>query len=351
MSEATSTDPRFADALRSAEPAPEVATALRGALGEGMSVTLAALHDEALHRARLGLFDDAEARLRTLLMLDPEDTDAQVLLTRVQDAAGRPADALATLDAALKAGGSAPEGLRERLEEAVRAPKKDDDATRARVAAREQSELRTLRGEARTLRSEAVQLQGEVDGLRRTNTHWKIATIIGSVFGIGMLALFLTQPDTPAVITAPATAEEAKLDLSLEPGSGDRTNEILAGTQPAAPPAPADATATTPAAPAVPATTATPTSSTPANDAAATAPPAEAPTAPAPTKKGKQACTAEKTLDSGACLHTVESGDTLGKIALRYYGKSSLSPRIEKANRKKLKRKGGLAVGSVLVIP
>ncbi len=348
MSEATSTDPRFADAPRSAEPAPEVATTLRGALGEGMSVTLAALHDEGLHRARLGLFGDAEARLRTLLMLDPEDTDAQVLLARVQDAAGRPADALATLDAALKAGGSAPEGLRERLEEAVRAPKKDDDATRARVAAREQSELRTLRGEARTLRSEAVQLQGEVDGLRRTNTHWKIATILGSVFGIGMLALFLTQPDTPAVITAPATAEEARLDLSLEPGSGDRTNEILAGTQPATTTAPTDAAATTPPAQA---TTTPPANPAPTNDAAATEPPAEAPATPAPTKKGKQACTAEKTLDSGACLHTVERGDTLGKIALRYYGKSSLSSRIEKANRKKLKRKGGLAVGSVLVIP
>lgn len=310
-----------------------------------MSAMLAALHDEALHRARLGLFGDADARLRTLLMLDPEDTDAQVLLARVQDAAGRPSDALATLDAAMKAGGSAPEGLRERLEEAARAPKKDDDATRARVAAREQSELRTLRGEARTLRSEAVQLQGEVDGLRRTNTHWKIATIIGSVFGIGMLALFLTQPDTPAAITAPATAEEAKLDLNLEPGSGDRTNEILAGTQP---PAPVDAAATTPPAQA---TTTLPATPAPTTDAAATAPPAEAPTAPAPTKKGKQACTAEKTLDSGACLHTVERGDTLGKIALRYYGKSSLSSRIEKANRKKLRRKGGLAVGSVLIIP
>lgn len=49
--------------------------------------------------------------------------------------------------------------------------------------------------------------------------------------------------------------------------------------------------------------------------------------------------------------HTVTKGDTLSKIAIRYYGKASLWRRVYDANRGAIDSPDKLKVGSVLTIP
>jgi nucleoid-associated protein YgaU len=185
---------------------------------------------------------------------------------------------------------------------------------------------------------------------------------VASGFGILLVLVLGLRSPEPAVDTVPRTTKEAELDLSLEQGD-DRTAEIL-GTAPGAAttaPAgtPADAAqgsaatakapaATDPKAPATPPTDPKATDPKPADAKATDAKPAEE-KADAKPGKATEACSAEKTAESGACLHTVAKGDTLGKLAQRYYGKSSLSKRIEKANKTRLKK--GMRPGTELVIP
>jgi LysM repeat protein len=59
--------------------------------------------------------------------------------------------------------------------------------------------------------------------------------------------------------------------------------------------------------------------------------------------------TADTTSASGSRGYVVKSGDTLGSIALKYYGKASAADRIRKANHSALKK--GLKPGMKLIIP
>jgi nucleoid-associated protein YgaU len=355
VSEAPTTDPRFTDALRAPSGAPDAAQALRAALGGSLGETVDHLHDEAVRKARLGLFAEAEAKLHTLLSLDPEDGEALVLLARVLEAGDRPQAALAALETAQKAGHVAPEGLRERLEEAARQGRRggEDDA-RARVAAREHGELRSLRAETRTLRSELLQAQGETLTLKRTTNHWRVATAVASLFGMLMVVMLVREGDRP-VNTLPRTAEETKTDVTLDKENGARTAEVLRQAPPAASPTEPNAPAAAP--PATPekaeklAEKAPEKPADPKSKASEAAAKEEAAPAPTTGKKGPLACTTEKTVKSGPCLHTVRKGDTFGKLAQRYYGKSSLSSRIAKVNQKKPNKMSDLKVGSKLLIP
>ena len=54
---------------------------------------------------------------------------------------------------------------------------------------------------------------------------------------------------------------------------------------------------------------------------------------------------------SPAVTHTVQSGETLSKIAKEYYGDSSQYRRIFEANRDKLKDPDNIQVGQQLTIP
>ncbi len=69
----------------------------------------------------------------------------------------------------------------------------------------------------------------------------------------------------------------------------------------------------------------------------------------AKSSKGTDGTTTTKT--AGPRVHVVKSGDTLGSLALKYYGKASLDDRIRKANKALLKSKKGLKVGMKLTIP
>jgi LysM repeat protein len=247
------------------------------------------LYNEALGLAREGHLGQAQARLQMLLCLDPDDADALLLLSKVHAAQGRPSEALARLDAAVSAGAMGPPGFRDCLESAIRTERMQDEERRARVVAREQGELKALRSETRQLRSDNVRLETEVTDSVGRERLWRHVAMGVSVLG-SVLALLLAFSHRPVEIAElPAPAPEV-----------------------AAIPAPIETVVT---------------------------PPADEAPAPAPVA------------EQGPRTHVVASGDTLYKLAKRYYGNAGAWERIRAANADKLGGSIDLKLGTRLVIP
>ncbi len=268
------------------------------------------LYNEALELAREGHLGPALQRLQMLVCLDPDDGEALLLLSRVHAAQGRWTDALARLDAASAAGAVPPAGLRDAFESAIRAERSRDEEHRARVAAREQGEMRALRNEARTLRSETIRLETEVNETRERERSWKLAALAAGVFGtvvIGLLALLGGGDPAPVVVTAemrPPVVEGGLPDVVV-----DAPTVAVASEPPAA----------------VPVKVGVP------DEVVA---PADAIVVPA-----------------GPTTHVVKKNETLYKLAARYYGNKSEWKRIAEANPQTGPDGTRLALGMELVIP
>lgn len=286
------------------------------------------LYNEALVLARDGLLGPAAQRLQMLVCLDPDDADGHILLAKVYAAQGRAGEALSRLEAAIEAGAVAPVGLREHLEGLIRAERSRDEEHRARVAAREQGEIKALRQEARNLRSETIRLEAEVTETREREKLWRgaIAVVASltacAVIVFGLLMMFKT-PDAPTPAAPKAAAAAAPKPLS-EP------LEVMDLTEPPG----AATTAVQVTQPKVAADAAVPA------DAAAPA------AAPAP-----KAAAAEPSRVTLPTHHVVVSGDTLYTLAGRYYGDRTQFEKIKAANKKVLKNGIALKLGMELTIP
>ncbi len=292
---------QFDDAPR-AGIVPEDGTAVIGRVLKEAGVDVpCTLYNEAIDYARQGHLGQAMSRLQMLLCLDPDDADAHLLLAKVHAAQSKPTEALARLEAATAGGAVPPAGFREYLEAAIRAERSRDEEQRTRVAAREMAEVRALRTEARQLRTDNVRLETEVADAFHRERLWKYATIGASVFGsLVILVLAFTTPSS--------------------------TNADLLPTA-----------VTTPVAPTIVDVQAP----TPVMAAAPAAEPVAAPIA-APVAAARPA---------GPKDHVVASGDTLYKIAKRYYGDSTKWERIQSANAGKIKNGKDLTLGTTLTIP
>lgn len=168
------------------------------------------LYNEALDLAREGHLGQAAQRLQMLLCLDPDDAEALLLNAKVNAAQGRPVEALARLDQAVAAGALPPAGFRDYLEAAVRAERSREEEHRARVASREQGELKALRGEARQLRTENVRLESEVGTATERERTWKWVAIGASVVGLvalGLSGMIAGRGARPATAEAEPVAE------------------------------------------------------------------------------------------------------------------------------------------------
>ncbi len=288
------------------------------------------LYDEALAFAREGHLGQAQSRLQMLTCLDPDDAEALLLMAKVHAAQGRPGEALARLDAAVAAGGLAPAGFREQLESAIRVERAREEEHRSRIAAREQGEIRSLRNETRTLRSETVRLETEMAQSRDRERNWKYAALGVSVAGIlGMSILAFAggrnaDPEVPVV----ATAEVGTPAADAAPGS---VPTARIETPPAAVASPSPVVSGASAG-------AVPVEASPAPVAAI---PAPAKASPPPMKA----------TDGGPRVHVVGKGDTLYKLANRYYGDSSRWKEIEAANKGLLGKSIDLSLGMKLKIP
>lgn len=304
MSEALNADSiEFDDAPRPTDNAGEATSRIRSACdAAGLNVP-AGLYNEALELAREGHLGQAHARLTMLLCLDPDDADALLLMSKVQAAQGRPAEALARLEASIDAGAFPPAGFREQLEAAIRAERAREEEARARVASREQGETRQLRAEARELRSENSRLEVELSDAAYREKTWKYLAI-----GLGALVVLVVA------LFSFAGRNEAPAPVA----------EIPPTVAPAVD-APAVAHAAAPAEGAKP--------------VAKAAPAKPAPAAP------------EVAPANGPRVHVVGPNDTLYKLSKRYYGDASKWEKIRDANKGTLKNGKDLSLGMKIVIP
>lgn len=248
-------------------------------------------------------------RLRMLLVLDPADAEAALLLGKVLAGMARWQEALTWLDAASANGRVLPAGLRDEVSDALRREVHDSEAQRQRLQARERGEVRTLRAEAKKLRADNVILEQQVTDLDKRVGFWSIATVVvsGSASALLLAAILFGGPDAPEV--APVAASEA-LAVTAPAAPADAAPEAVSAAEPTAAPV-------------------------------AAAPKPAAPTPAAPAAKAGVLTT-----------HTVASGENLSVIAQKYYGKSSEWRKILTANEKVLKgdvRK--LRPGQKLTIP
>ena len=256
------------------------------------------LYDEALAFARDGRLATASARLRMLLVLDPSDGEAAMLLGKVLASQGKWQESLTHLDSAASKGARLPEGLRDNVEVQLRKKVQDAEAQRSKLVDRERGELRSLRNEAKGLRSEIAALEQQAFDLARKAKLWSSATalVAGSAAALLLAALVFGGGEEATEIEEEEVA----------------STEIVSPTE-----------TTTP----------------------------EVMTTVVGTETAQRATRAERT-EGVAATHTVRKGDTLGAIARKYYGKSSQWKPILDANTEKLNGSvHALRPGMVLNIP
>jgi LysM repeat protein len=261
----------------------------------------ATLYDESLVYAQEGKLAAATERLRMLLCLDPTDTDAAMLLGKVLATRNQWQEALAYIDSAINNGAVAEPGLRDHVEINLRRQVEADEQRRARVTAREQGEILTLRSEAKRLRSDNAALDAQVDDLQKRIRIWSSVTalIAGSASALLIAALLFGGGTSESVESEAVTIAQPTPSVVIAP---------------AAAVAPAEAVAPEPE---------------PLNTA---------PVASDPNASGQEF----------PATHTVKRGDTLGQISMRYYGKASLYSHIKQANDMTSE---DLQLGQKLLIP
>jgi tetratricopeptide (TPR) repeat protein len=262
----------------------------------------ATLFDEALSLAQEGHLGRARDRLRMLLCLDPNDARAHLLLAKVFAAQKKWAESLGELDAAAACGLKVSKGLRDLLEKARIEEFDRAEERTEQVRARQNGELKSLREEARRLRSENTRLgrQGRADQ-RKVWTWTGVATAMTLLTG---LVLFWGS-ENPS---------------SLDAAAPEPTPVVVAEATP-----------------------------TPQNFSEIEVPV----TVPADTASPPAVLVAPDSVPKTPRYQTylVKSGDTLGKIARRYYGASARWQELLNANEAKLHGSEALQIGMELRIP
>lgn len=271
----------------------------------------ASLYDEALALARQGRLAPATERLRMLLTLDPSDGEASLLLGKTLAARGLWQEALSALDGAVANGVVLPPGLREQVEANLRKQVEDAEEYRARIAARERGEIKKLRSESKRLRSENAFLEQQLLQLSKRVRFWSSATALalGSAAALLLASLLFGGPSSD---TDAAPAEQT-------PAGNSATETAPAASAKAVSPPPHAARPST-----APQSVASPVAM------------------PEPKPSTSQRI---------RTIYTVRRGDTLGHIARRFYGKSSLWPVIRDANEDVLHGGVALHLGMKLKIP
>ncbi len=274
----------------------------------------ASLYDEALNMAQEGRLAPATERLRMLLVLDPSDASAALLLGKVLASRGQWQEALSQLDSASEKGARVPSDLRDDVELRLRRQVQESESHRVRASSQTQGELRSLRQQAKRLRSENAVMEGQVEELSKRVRVWSGATAL--VAGASAALLLAVM-----IFGGPTAQTE---DDGLPPASASVSPPVTAPlSEPVVAPTNPAASVPTAAPTAVPTTAQAPT--------AAPAPPATSPV--------------------GESRHIVQKGETLGHISRKYYGKSSEWRRILKANRDVLPTEKALQPGMTLRIP
>jgi nucleoid-associated protein YgaU len=328
---------------------------------------VAELYNEALRYAAEGHLRLARERLVVLLCMKPDDGESRLMLAKIHVAGQRWQDAIAALDEAAACGQPVPLQLRRAVEDHLAAEAAAEQEERSALMAREQGEIKALRQEARRLRSENAQLIGRSTDLERETRRWAWTTagvaVVAALFIVTNLVVSSGQQAPAEAIAAAPAATSNEATAVVEDG------------------APITVAATDDSDPATAAERETPkTLATRAARALAAAPgladtqlevevSGTSAVVTGTVIQARQRTTARTVLDgvSGidtvdvdkvkitartkGATHEVKKGDTLGKIAGLYYGESTLSSKIYKANRNVMKNPRSLQIGQILKVP
>ncbi len=259
-----------------------------------------ALFDEGLVLAQDGHLGQARDRIRMLLCLEPDDARAHLLLAKILAAQKKWVEALGELDTATACGLKVSKTLRELLEQARQAELNRGEERSEQIRTRQDGELKALREEARRLRSENTRLGRWARGEQKKAWTWTgVATVMTLLAGVLLLWGGTRQPTAVAATASPEPIESPETTTSTS------TLQMV------------------------------PT-------------PVEPDTASPPT-----VLVAPQPQDATPRYQTylVKSGDTLGKIARRYYGASNRWPEVLEANEATLLGSEALQIGMELRIP
>ena len=325
---------------------------------------------DGLYHEALEYMDDhhyriATDRLRMLLAMAPDNKPAMLLLAKIHVVEQKWRDALAQLDHIESLGGTVPHELRRAVEDHLRAESAAQQEKHSAGSSRSQGELQRYKQEAQTLRKQNAMLRGQASKFEREANRWAWATsgvcamavlfIFGNLFWGGptseeanlsrpMLgttalqdnleapslsgtdieeALALTDPTNPDVLVALANqiVDAIKEDRTLV---GTNLNVSVDDTL---------------------------VTITGVVDQFQQRKIVEELTATISNRDVNMEGVSVLALTKGT-THTVESGDSFSHIAQLYYGDSTLSGNIAKANRKTGGRAArSLQIGDVLTIP
>ncbi|MEQ1565640.1 MAG: BON domain-containing protein [Myxococcota bacterium] len=356
--EAAFLDPSRASHSEQSFPLGGVPRALREAAELAGIDPVSELYNESLRYAQEGHLRLARERLQMLLCMAPDDGEARLMLARVFVAGQRWSDALAALDEAVTCGVDVPMSLRRAVEDHLRSERLLSEEQTAAHRAREEGEVKALRHEARRLRSEHAALAGQTAVLEREVRKWAWATAsvsaLACVFIAGSLVLGArSEPEAPA---AEAAAVVGPPDAGAEPDAA--APEVAPAEAPAAPAPVVDLpTRVTEALAGVAALADTSVQATVTGDKVVLSGSvvsyrqrraAERAVAAVEGVTAVDATGVQTTVRTKGAVHTVAPGDTLSHLAYAYYGESSRTGAIERANHIEGQV---LKIGQQVVIP
>ena len=251
------------------------------------------LYDEALELARTGDFVSSAERLRMLLCLHPNDGHSRILLAKILAAQKLWQQAMAMVDSAAESGVLAPESVRNFIEQGLQREIHLNERERKKALNRDRSEIQQLKKQLKRLRSENSGLNNENSMLAQLARRYSSACGIVSGASICALAFLIMKGPSEPVPETPPQAEAPSQDISLKEGkvTVGETRPASSIPEPPAPPPP-------PPEPEI----------------------VEEEPEPVPEPPRKPRARNGQELPTE---YTVKPGDTLDKIAERFYGRKS----------------------------
>ena len=270
-------------------------------LQQGMDAP-ASLYDEALELAKKGDYNAASERLRMLLCLDPTDGPGSLLLAKTLAARKQWQEAQSFLEIASQNGEHITPNIQRLIENGLKHQRSLAEQERAQILQRDRAEIDTLRQEIKKLRSGNSSLNSEIAILSSEIRSWSKLCAIVAGASTAILLLLLISGDPEDKEEPP----EVQTTTDQEPATEE-------------PPPIEDAPSEQPA------------------EQAQEAPPEEPPPEPPPAPKSPY-----------PIQHKVKPGETLSKIAQKYYRRAALWEYIAKHNNIKPEK---LQIGQTLEIP
>jgi nucleoid-associated protein YgaU len=303
------------------------------------------LYNAAIESAKDSRFDEATQQLHVLLALDPDDSEARLLLARVLVSRQRWREALGELDVAAAGGARVPAQLREGVLRHLRA----EETAAAAAPAEASGELARIKAELRALRADNTALIARSAAFESAASRWAwVAAGTSAVASLILLQRLLVGGATeapPAAVVSTAADVPVVTAEAAEPAAPVRDTELADAALDAIRAAGVDASALE---------VLVRDDDAEVTGKVLTAADLKATAAAVAGLPGIATVGTDNVViraRTEGALHTVVSGNTLSGISVRYYGTDSLYPKIEAANADLLGPSGRLQLGMQLRIP